>query len=230
MSRPKLIITADDYGMSSRFNQGILEAARAGLITSISVMIKRKYIRKSELLNLPASLGLHLELEPSSPYREITAQIERFKKRLGRPPAYLDGHQHQHVTPENIDRVIRAAIHYHLPVRSRLLTDRLVLKHGGVSTPDNFVSWHPARLPVLAERLDKSRALPISELVVHPGYYDARCLYPYNQEREAELAFLRSPNFQELIQPFRLVGYTYLNDSAHYVRAAGTTATRKKDR
>ena len=158
------------------------------------------------------------------------AQIECFKKRLGRPPAYLDGHQHQHVTPENIDRVIQAAKRYRLPIRSRLPADRLALKQSGVNTPDNFVSWHPARLPVLAERLDKSQTFPISELVVHPGYYDARCLYPYNQEREAELAFLRSPNFQELVQPFRLVGYTYLNDSAHYVRAAGTTATRKKDR
>ncbi len=230
MSRPKLIITADDYGMSPRFNQGMIEAAHAGLITSISVMIKRKYIRKSELLNLAVSLGLHLELKPSSSYQEIKSQIERFKKRLGQFPAYLDGHQHQHITPENIGRVIRAAKRYHLPIRSRLLADRLVLRRGEVSTPDNFVSWHPERLPVLTERLDKSRVFPVSELVVHPGYHDARCSYAYNQEREAELAFLRSPNFQELIRPFRLVGYTYLNDSSHYVRAASTTAARKKDR
>ena len=228
MARPKLIITADDYGMSSRFNQGMLEAARAGLITSISVMIKRKYIRKSELLNLAVSLGLHLELKPSSSYREITSQIARFKKRFGRLPDYLDGHQHQHVTPENIDRVIRAAKHYHLAIRSRLPADRLTLKQSGASTPDNFVSWHPERLPVLAERLQKSRAFDISELVVHPGYYDARCSYGYNQEREAELAFVQSARFQELIQPFQLVGYTYLHDSSHYVRATNTATAREK--
>lgn len=230
MARPKLIITADDYGMSPRFNQGMLEAARAGLITGISIMIKRKYIRKAELLTLGISLGLHLELESSSSYREIISQIERFKKRFGRLPAYLDGHQHKHVAPKNIDHVTRAAKYYDLPVRSRLSDDRLILRRSDINTPDNFVSWHPERLAVLAERLHKSRAFSISELVVHPGYYDVRCSYGYNQEREAELAFLRSPDFQELIQPFRLVGYTYLNDSTHYVRATGTTAARKKDR
>lgn len=139
MSRPKLIITADDYGMSPRFNQGMLEMAQAGLITGISVMIKRKYIRKAELLALGSALGLHLELENSSSYREIVSQIERFKKRFRRLPAYLDGHQHRHVTPDNIDRVIRAARHYDLPVRSRLPADRLHLQQGGVATPSHFV-------------------------------------------------------------------------------------------
>jgi predicted glycoside hydrolase/deacetylase ChbG (UPF0249 family) len=207
MSRPKLIITGDDYGMSPRFNQGMLEAARAGLITGISVMIKRKYIRKTELLGLGIPLGLHLELKPSSSYQEIASQIERFKKRLGQLPAYLDGHQHQHITPENINHVIRAAKYYGLPVRSRLPADRIRLQQNEIVTPNHFVSWHPGRLAVLEKRLRESRTLPVSELVTHPGYSDERCPYPYNQEREAEFAFLRSRAFQKLIRPFRLIRY-----------------------
>lgn len=35
----KIIITADDYGMSQRFNAGILELAQNGTVTSISVMM-----------------------------------------------------------------------------------------------------------------------------------------------------------------------------------------------
>lgn len=212
MSRPKLIITADDYGMSPRFNQGMLEMARTGLVTGISVMIKRKYIRKAELLALDTALGLHLELENSSSYQEITSQIERFKKRLGRLPAYLDGHQHKHVTSGNIARVLRAAWHYGLPVRSRLPTDRAQLEQNGIATPSHFISWHPARLLVLKGRLRESRSLPISELVTHPGYFDRRCPYPYNQEREVELAILRSKDFQKLIRPFQLIRYTELTD------------------
>ncbi len=211
MPQPKLIITADDYGMSPRFNQGMLEVARAGLITGISVMVKRKYIRKTDLLTLGISLGLHLELENSSSYREIVSQIERFKKRFGELPAYLDGHQHTHVTPDNIDRVIRAARHYGLPIRSRLPTDRAYLLQNGIATPSHFVSWHPERLSVLEERLIASCSFPVSELVVHPGYFDTRCQYTYNQEREAELAFLRSEDFQKLIRPFRLVRYVDMN-------------------
>ncbi len=231
MSRPKLLITADDYGMSPRFNQGILAAAHAGLITGISVMIKRKYIRKMDLLRLNIPLGLHLELEVTfSSYREITSQIKRFKKRFGRLPAYLDGHRHRHIIPENIERVIRAAKHYGLPVRSRLPTDRALLKRNCIQTPENFISWHPNRLPLLAERLHKSRVFPISELVVHPGYSDKQCSYTYNQEREAELAFLQSPSFHQLIQPFQLMGYTYFNDSAPHVRTTSPTKYGKRSR
>lgn len=207
MARPKLIITADDYGMSPRFNQGMLEAARAGLVTSISVMIKRKYIRKSELLNLAVSLGLHLELKPSSSYREITSQIARFKKRFDRLPDYLDGHQHQHITPENIGHVIRAAQRYQLPVRSRLLEDRNMLRQGNVVTPDNFISWHPDRLAVLTKRLRETKIFPISELVVHPGYFDPHCRYKYNQERGVELVFLKSERFARLTKGFSLLSY-----------------------
>ncbi len=207
MARPKLIITADDYGMSPRFNQGMLEAARAGLVTSISVMIKRKYIRKSELLNLAVSLGLHLELKPSSSYREITLQIARFKKRFGRLPDYLDGHQHRHIAPGNIAQVIRAAQRYQLPVRSRLSEDRDMLRRENVVTPDNFISWHPDRLAVLTKRLRETKIFPISELVVHPGYFDPHCQYGYNQERGAELAFLKSGSFTRLIKEFSLLSY-----------------------
>lgn len=208
MSRPKLIITADDYGMSPRFNQGILELAQAGLVTGISVMIKRKYIRKDDLLALDISLGLHLELRNMSPYREITSQIVRFKKRFGRLPAYLDGHQHKHITPNNLDRVIRAAQQYELPVRSRLPTDRTYLQQKEITTPSNFVSWHPGRPSVLETRLRKSLLLPVSELVVHPGYMDKNCRYRYNEEREAEMFLLRSEWFHRLIRPFQLVPYT----------------------
>lgn len=129
MPHPRLIITADDYGMSSKFNCGILEMARAGLITGISVMVKRKYIRKSDLLALDIPLGLHLELKTSSTNRDITTQIERFKNRFGMLPAYLDGHQHKHLLPDNLNQVVRVAKCYRLPIRSRLPADRTFLRH-----------------------------------------------------------------------------------------------------
>lgn len=230
MSRPELIITADDYGISPRFNQGVLEVARAGIITGISVMIKRKYVRKTELLALDIALGLHLELESSSSYREIISQIKRFKKRFGRLPAYLDGHQHKHVTPDNIDRVIRAARRYGLPIRSRLPTDRTHLLCSGIVTPNHFVSWHPKRIPVLKERLLASHSFLVTELVTHPGYFDKRCTYPYNQEREGELTFLRSGAFQKLIRPFQLIRYTDLTDSVRDVRTITQAKTEKRVR
>lgn len=210
MPHPKLIITADDYGMSPRFNQGILELATLGIVTGISVMILRKYIRSQELLALGIPLGLHLELKTKASERDVHAQIQRFQKRFGTLPAYLDGHRHRHLIPENLRCVLRVARKWSLPVRSRLLEDRLLLKLRAVGSPDNFISWHPARIPILEDRLRNAKQFAISELVVHPGYYDKNCTYLYNKQREEELLFLRSPHFNKLIRPFRLVAYTHL--------------------
>lgn len=41
------IVTADDYGLSPKFNEGILEAASNKLITSISMMVDRDYLNPS---------------------------------------------------------------------------------------------------------------------------------------------------------------------------------------
>ncbi len=211
--RPSLIITADDYGMSPSFNQGILELASARLITGISIMIKRQYIKRNELLAFGIPLGLHLELRTASSPEEIKDQIERFRERFGRLPAYLDGHQHKHLHSENLDWTIRAAKRYSLPVRSRFPVDRAILKENGLATPGNFVSWHPERLHILKKRLREARGYQISELVVHPGYRDVRCRYPYNQERVVELEFLRGSSFRAMIKPFRLMQYTDLINS-----------------
>lgn len=213
MDTPKIIIAADDYGMSPRFNAGILELAQSGIVTSISVMIGRKYIGKADLLSLSVALGLHLEIDPVSSYQEVVAQIKRFAKRFGRLPAYLDGHQHQHITPENIGYVIRAAKRFSLPVRSRFPVDREALRQGGILTPDNFVSWHPERIPVLIDRLKKARGYPISELVTHPGYADKNCPYPYNKERYRELKLLKSARFQEILTDFSSTDYSQLRIS-----------------
>ncbi len=208
MNKPKLVITADDYGMSPLFNQGIEELALVKLITGISVMIRRPFIETAKL-NFPnLSLGLHLELEELSSIKEIENQIISFRDKFGMLPAYLDGHQHKHLTSGNLALIIEAARKFHLPVRSRFQEDRRILREQFIVTPDNFISWHPTRTTTLAKRLRSTQAFPISELVVHPGYFDPTCDYPYNQERESELVFLKSPSFQELVTLFELTSYS----------------------
>ncbi|TXH05379.1 MAG: ChbG/HpnK family deacetylase [Candidatus Moraniibacteriota bacterium] len=204
---PKLIITADDYGMSPLFNYGIEELASLGLITGVSVMVKRSYIEPAKLKSLSTTLGLHLELEETSTAEEMQTQIKSFQAMFGQLPAYLDGHQHKHLTPENLPRIVAVAKKLGLPVRSRNSEDRARLKTAGILTPDNFISWHPDRLHVLQERLGTATKFSVSELVVHPGYFDPACDYPYNQEREAELQLLKSSQFRTFISRFTLTSY-----------------------
>ena len=57
--RRALIITADDYGYSPRYDEGIVEAATARAVDSVSMMVKRGPLDVAPLLATGAELGLH---------------------------------------------------------------------------------------------------------------------------------------------------------------------------
>ena len=67
----RLIINADDYGISPGVNAGILEAVRAGIVTSISVMVNTPAfadgMRALAALPHPPSVGLHVNLTAGFP-------------------------------------------------------------------------------------------------------------------------------------------------------------------
>ena len=61
----KLIVDADDFGLTKGINQGILEAIEKGIITSVSVITTNPYFK--EILNLAKkyphlSVGIHFNL------------------------------------------------------------------------------------------------------------------------------------------------------------------------
>ena len=57
-----LLITADDYGYSPRYNAGILRAAHRGAIDAASAMVTRPWCDPAPLLASGVEVGLHLEL------------------------------------------------------------------------------------------------------------------------------------------------------------------------
>ena len=68
MTMKKLIITADDYGMSPAVNQAIEEGIDAGLITSTNVMMNMPVCGvAARLKNTGASVGLHWVLSCGKP-------------------------------------------------------------------------------------------------------------------------------------------------------------------
>jgi predicted glycoside hydrolase/deacetylase ChbG (UPF0249 family) len=115
----RLIINADDLGLSRSINEGIRECVDKGVVTSASLMVRwpaavdaaRWAHSQNEL-----SLGLHLDLgewvcvdgEWSELYRvadrtdveavnkEVDAQLEAFINMAGRLPSHIDSHQHAH--------------------------------------------------------------------------------------------------------------------------------------
>lgn len=159
---PRLILCADDFGLSSEISRTIAELAAEGRINAISCMaVCAGWARDSSLLrSLPESIeiGLHLVLTGEPPLtpmpelapdgrlppinrlahraglkqlpldeikREISAQFDRFIDEYGRPPAFVDGHQHAHVLP-GIRQIVLAETARRAPdAWLRNCTDRL---------------------------------------------------------------------------------------------------------
>jgi predicted glycoside hydrolase/deacetylase ChbG (UPF0249 family) len=57
-----LIVTADDWGYSSRYNAGIAEALGAGAVDAVSAMVLRPACDPGPLLEYGVEVGLHLEI------------------------------------------------------------------------------------------------------------------------------------------------------------------------
>lgn len=206
----KLIINADDWGLSSLFNKGILKLIKENIVTSVTVMVNRKYINPENILSLKKScLGLHLELFEKSSALEIESQIEKFKKFFNQMPSHLDSHQHSHLSEYNLSLVLKVAQKYNLPLRSRFPEDRKKIQRAGVKTPSEYIGWHPNNKTTFLKKLLQSTE-EVTEVVCHPGYYDKNCDYPYNKQRGKELKILKSKEFQKIIKKFELISYNEL--------------------
>lgn len=65
----KIIINADDFGMTKSINKAIVELMQLGTITSTTVMVNMPYVEEAkQLLNIPnVSVGLHFNLTEGRP-------------------------------------------------------------------------------------------------------------------------------------------------------------------
>jgi predicted glycoside hydrolase/deacetylase ChbG (UPF0249 family) len=207
----RLIINADDYSLSKQFNKGILELIEKGIVTSTTVMVSKKFAKPRNLLKYKnISIGLHLDLPFESSTQDIDSQIRKFKKLFGQLPSHLDSHKYFHLLHSNFPKVLKIAKKYKLPVRSTCPADRKAMSKLGIKTPNQFISWHPARKNKLFKDLKNAKGNTI-ELLCHPGYFDPKAIASYNKQREAELKALKSIEFKKAIANFNLINYRNLN-------------------
>ena len=115
----RLVVNADDLGLSSGVNDGIARACRDGIVTSASLMVHQPAATEAAELarcERGLSIGLHVDLgewvaaeddwvaryervdldDGEAIDREIRAQLGAFLALVGRPPTHLDSHQHVH--------------------------------------------------------------------------------------------------------------------------------------
>jgi len=118
-----LIVTADDFGITSGINRGIIQAHREGILTSTSLMVDRPACEQAAALGRACgtlSVGLHLELDPGKPERiheEIERQLGRFFQLAGARPTHVDSHHDVHYDPRVLPHVLAWSERIGAPVR-----------------------------------------------------------------------------------------------------------------
>jgi chitin disaccharide deacetylase len=218
-SSRRLIVNADDFGLSPGVNRGIIEAHERGIVTSASLMTRGPAAAAAAVYagGRPAlSVGLHLDLAewtftcgawvcvyevaPSDDSSAVAAEIERqlaaFVELLGRNPSHIDSHQH---------------IHRDEPVRSLLLdtAQRLgvPLRHfcPQVAYSGAFYGQSANGAPYpegisLDGLVATLRGLPagITELGCHAGY-GCDLVSMYRMEREQEVRTLCDPRVRAVL-------------------------------
>jgi predicted glycoside hydrolase/deacetylase ChbG (UPF0249 family) len=203
-----LIVTADDWGYSRRYNAGIDEALHAGALDAVSAMVLRPACEPEPLLRSGVEVGLHIELPEGATHREALEaprrQVDAFKRIFGRPPDYLDGHHHCHAQLPLATVSEDVALELRVPVRAVGEDHRFRLQERGIPCANRVVGRMDEREPtmpkVLANAIEEG-ALPwgTTEWVVHPGHNDPDSGSSYDRGREEDLALLLRMAGDELL-------------------------------
>jgi len=232
----RLIVNADDFGLSAGVNAGVARAFLEGIVTSASLLVRGPgAAAAAEFRHThPAlSLGLHVDLgewtlrdgawEPvylRAPLedevavrREVAAQLDQFRALTGVTPTHVDSHQH---------------VHRHEPVRTVLVEIAAMLdvplRHcsAGVRYCGTFYGQgddgtpHPEWISAAALAAVVA-ALPggTTELCCHPAAVDDVDTL-YRQERVVELQTLCDPSSRRAVEAegIRLCSFATVQEGA----------------
>jgi chitin disaccharide deacetylase len=216
-----LVVNADDFGICSGVNRGIVDAHRRGIVTSASLMVGSRRSEEAARLagECPAlSVGLHVVLapEPGGAVPEETAadacraaleeQLMSFTELLGRWPTHLDSHHHVHPRPGVLPAFREVAQRCGIPLRACSevrYCSGFYGRWGGQS--------HPGEVSVarLLRLIDTEVGDGVTELGCHPGHPDPELRSTYATERSLELQALCDPRVRRVLdlRGIRLIGF-----------------------
>ena len=225
-----LIVNADDFGQSTGVNRGVIHAHERGIVTSATLMVRwpaaedaAAYAREDP----DFTVGLHLDLgeweyvdgnwraryevvdtdDPVAVEGEVDAQVEAFRRLVGRDPTHLDSHQHVHRQEPVRSALRRAGERLGVPVRQ--LGGRVIYR--GDFYGQDGRGWPVPHAITVEALLGLLESLPegITELGCHPGEVDGLAS-TYRAERPVEVATLCDPRVADAIERLgiRLCSFT----------------------
>lgn len=216
----RLIVNADDFGLSAGVNRGIAQAHEHGILTSASLMVRAGHAEAAVAYAQahPAlSVGLHVDLyewhytgehwvaayevvdaeDDAEVGAEVAAQVERFCALTGAEPTHLDAHQHAHRSEPAKSIVLELGRRLGIPVRG--FTPGLRYEGGFYGQSGKGEPW-PEGISVDA-LCALLRALPrgATELGCHPAI-DDESGSSYCAERTVETATLCDPRVRDALR------------------------------
>jgi len=216
----RLIVNADDFGLSVGVNRGVAQAHEHGILTSASLMVRAEHAPDAAAYahaHPALSVGLHVDLyewhytgehwvaayehvppdDATAVGAEVAAQCERFCALTGREPTHLDAHQHAHREEPAKSIVLEFARRFGVPVRS--FTPGLRYEGGFYGQAGKGEPWPEG---ITVEALCRLlRALPpgATELGCHPAI-DDESGSTYSAERTVETATLCDPRVRDVLR------------------------------
>jgi chitin disaccharide deacetylase len=212
VSERRLVVNADDFGLSDGVNAGVLRGHAEGIVTSASLMVRAPAAERAAALAAehPAlDLGLHVDLgewwrdaagdwhpryevvdtaDEEAVVAELERQVERFRELTGRAPTHMDSHQHVHRAEPVRSAMGALAKALRVPLRH----------HGRVRYCGAFYGDGAVGAAALAAIID---GLPegATELCCHPAAA-VDPAWDYAHERRTELASLCHPSVRAAIE------------------------------
>lgn len=214
----RLVVNADDFGLSAGVNAGIVRAHTEGIVTAASLMVRGPAAVEAAAIaagHPRLAVGLHVDLaewvvadgewrptyevvdtaDADAVAAEIERQIERFRDLTGRDPSHLDSHQHVHRAEPVRSIMGRRAKELRLPLRHhgrvRYCGEFYGQGHAGRPSPEAITA---NRLVALIAGLPEGA----TELCCHPAEEAAEEM-SYGPERLRELESLCDPQVRKAL-------------------------------
>jgi chitin disaccharide deacetylase len=212
----RLIVNADDFGLSAGVNRGIVQAHESGIVTSASLMVRAPAAKEASAVAGNLSVGLHLDLcewayrdeqwqllysvvpvdDARAVADEVARQLDAFRSLMGRDPTHLDSHQHVH-RDEPVRTVLLEVGHrLGIPVRHFHPSIRYCGSFYGQS--DKGYTYHDGISVEALVKVLRELTEGITELGCHPAAvtdFDS----VYGNERVLELQALCDPRVRTAV-------------------------------